>query len=152
MPEGAERAATQDAEQYSQSLADALTAHQAAIQPVGELIVRLEESPSLVTDTTWRESVGAALHGLEAAGTALANLPPPSDAIPTPAAYSFRRAQKLLQEMGRETRALAEEWQRAVAAGDTAAVQLPRLRLHRIAGARQKAMRQMGRARASRPG
>ena len=147
----AEPAAPADAAQYNQTVADALSAHQDAIKPVGELIIRMEEAASLVTDSAWRTEMESALQGLDEAGVALTEFAPPLDTISAPAVYPLRRAQKLLQEMGRETRALAAEWQRAVVAGDAAAVQSPRSRLHRIATTRHKAMRQMERARATGP-
>lgn len=151
LTEDAAPAPPADAAQYNQAVADALAAHQGAIQPVGELIIRMEESASLVSDSAWQAEMESALRGLDEAGTALTDFAPPLDSIPTPAVYSLRRAQKLLQEIGRETRALAAEWQHAVAAGDAAAVQSPRSRLHRIATTRHKALRQMERARATGP-
>lgn len=152
MADGTAQASPTDAAQYNQAVADALAAHQGAIQPVGELIIRMEESAPLMTDAAWRAAMESALKGLDEAGIALADFAPPLESIPTPAVYSLRRAQKLLKEMGQETRALAEEWQRAVVSGDAAAMQSPRSRLHRIATTRHKALRQMERARARGPG
>jgi hypothetical protein len=131
---------------YGQALADALKEHQAALQKSGELIVRLEQQPELVGEEGWEKEMGEALRALDGAGAALASLPPPSDEIPKPAVYSWRRAQKHLERMGAETQALAGEWQEAVAAGDAGAVQQPRGRLHRIGAARHKAFQEIARA------
>ncbi|MGH2350817.1 MAG: hypothetical protein ACRDI2_19510 [Chloroflexota bacterium] len=143
---GAAPADAADAATYHQKVSDALTAHQAALQPVGELLVRMEQAPALMTDGEWKASMDGALRALDDAGASLAGFTAPSEAIPTPAVYSLRRVQKLLRQVGGETRALAGEWQRAVDAGDTEAVQGPRARLHRIARDRHKAMREMARA------
>jgi hypothetical protein len=155
--EGAERAAPEPAPQgpaeaYGQRLADALTAHQAALQPVGELIVRLEGSPELMTDDAWRGEIEAALESLDGAGAALVDLTPPPEEIPKPALYSWRRARQHLERVGSETRALVGDWRQAIAAGDAEAVQAPRGHLHRIGAARHKALQEVARARAgSRP-
>jgi hypothetical protein len=151
MTEGGERglavAAPEDpAAAYNQTLADALKDQQAALQTTGELIVRLEQQPELVGEEGWEKEMGEALQALDGAGAALASLPPPSDEIPKPAVYSWRRAQKHLERMGAETQALAGEWQEAVAAGDAGAVQQPRGRLHRIGAARHKAFQEIARA------
>jgi hypothetical protein len=131
---------------YGEALAGAIKEHQAALQKSGELIVRLEQQPDLVGEAEWQQEMREALQALDGAGAALATLPPPSEEIPKPALYSWRRAQKHLERVGSETQALATEWQEAVDAGDAGAVQQPRGRLHRIGAARHKAFQEIARA------
>ena len=134
------------AEAYGEALAGAIKEHQAALQKSGELIVRLEQQPDLVGEAEWQQEMREALQALDGAGAALATLPPPSEEIPKPALYSWRRAQKHLERVGSETQALATEWQEAVDAGDADAVQQPRGRLHRIGAARHKDFQEIARA------
>ena len=85
--------------------------------------MRLEQQPDLVGEEEWQKEMREALQALDGAGAALATVPPPSEEIPKPALYSWRRAQKHLERVGSETQALATEWQEAVDAGDAGAVQ-----------------------------
>jgi hypothetical protein len=140
-----------DALAYGQTLTTALAAHQSALGGVGQLLVRMEESPSLLEDGAWKTSMASALGELEASGAALRSIAAPSGTLPEPAVYSLRRAHKLVQEVGEATRSLAAAWQRGVETGDAAAIQQPRPFLHHIARAGRRALREMERAKTTTP-
>jgi hypothetical protein len=131
---------------YGQAAGEGLLAMQAAFQPVGELILRMEGDPALLADEGWKGEMESALQALDGAGAALVALPPPAEDTPKPQAYSLRRAHRHLQRAGEDAQELVRHWRTAVEAGDAEAVQHPRSHIHRIARARQQMRRELERA------
>ena len=119
-------------QRFCQAAGAGWDAHTLALRTVGEVAVRIEATPQLISEPAWRAEMGACLDALCRAGHAFVNLPrAPKTGTPAAIAAATRMRARFSQ-IGRDTLALVADARTGLGHVDAGALQRSTARLDGI--------------------